>query len=801
MFPSRLLSLLALFACAAPSLAQPSVAPDERYKAAVAELEKLIKHEMDDKKLPALSIALVDDQKVVWAAGFGHQDRDRKVPATAETVYRVGSVSKLFTDVAVMQLVEEGKIDIDAPVAKYIPDFKPSYKEGEKLITLRMLMAHRSGLIREPPVGNYFDPSEPTLEKSVLSLNGIGLIYPPESRTKYSNAAIGVVGYAVEVSQKEKYEKYVQRRVIDALGMKASSFVLTPAAKKHLADAVMWTYHGKEFPAPTFELGVAPAGCMYSNVLDLAKFQSCLFAGGKVGDKQFLKPETLAEMFRPQFEKKDAKRGFGLGFNVSEFEGKQRVSHGGAIYGYATTFSALPGEKLGVIVVCSRDVANGTTSYIADEALRLMLAAKAGKPLPKIEYTTPLTPAEARTLAGSYWHKIDSIELFESFGRLSIHDSIGWSSEHLYRLRKVGDDIVVDDVQQRGKRWSYRVEEGALVSRGVIDGRLTEWTYERAKPLAAPPPEPPAKWKGLIGEYGWDHLPLIIYEKDGRLHALIEHTEINNLSNRPLDQDQEEFQFPRDGGMYHGEKLVFTRDKNGRATKVAAASVVMQRRKFDGDEGETFKIKPVKPLADIRKAALAAKPPNEKGDYLPPDLIDLATIDGVKFDIRYATDNNFLGTPFYTSAKAYMQKPAAEALARVHKSLKERGYGLLVFDAYRPWHVTKMFWDATPDKFHNFVADPSKGSRHNRGCAVDLTLYDLKTGKPVEMVSGYDEFSDRAFPDYMGGTSRQRWHRDLLRSAMQAEGFGVYEEEWWHFDYKDWKKYPILNKTFEELKK
>jgi D-alanyl-D-alanine dipeptidase len=150
---------------------------------------------------------------------------------------------------------------------------------------------------------------------------------------------------------------------------------------------------------------------------------------------------------------------------------------------------------------------------------------------------------------------------------------------------------------------------------------------------------------------------------------------------------------------------------------------------------------------------------------------------------------------------AYLQRPAAEALKRVHDRLSEHGYGLLIYDAYRPWHVTKMFWDATPEKYHNFVADPAKGSRHNRGCAVDLTLYDLKTGKPVEMVSGYDEFSDRAFPDYPGGTSRQRWHRDLLRRAMQAEGFSVYEAEWWHFDYKDWQKYPILNKTFEELAK
>ena len=156
-----------------------------------------------------------------------------------------------------------------------------------------------------------------------------------------------------------------------------------------------------------------------------------------------------------------------------------------------------------------------------------------------------------------------------------------------------------------------------------------------------------------------------------------------------------------------------------------------------------------------------------------------------------------MGTPLYpNTAKAYMQKPAAEAVARVNKALVSKGYGLWVFDAYRPWAVTKMFWEATPEKLRTFVADPSKGSRHNRGCAVDLTLYDLKTGKPVEMVSGFDEFSDRAYPNYWGGTSRQRWHRELLRRAMEDEGFTVYEAEWWHFDYKDWRSYGIGNQTF-----
>lgn len=779
--------------------AQPSVPAAEPYKAAVAEVEKLIKQEVADKKLPALSVALVDDQKVVWAAGYGFQDRAGKAPATAETVYRVGSVSKLFTDVAVMQLVEDGKLDIDAPVAKYIPEFKPSYKEGEKPITLRMLMSHRSGLIREPPAGNYFDPTEPGLEKTVMSLNGIGLVYPPSSRMKYSNAAIGVVGYTLQQTQKEQFEKYVQRRILDALGMKASSFLPTPAVKKSLADAVMWTYHGKEFPAPTFELGAAPAGCMYSTVLDLAKFQSCLFAGGKVGDKPFLKPETLAEMFRPQFAETDAPRQFGLGFSLGELDGKKRVGHGGAIYGFATEFALLPAEKLGVIVVSSRDSSNAVVTRIANDLLRLAGAAKAGKPLPKIETSEPLKPEETQALVGRYRSGDRWLDVSESFGRLFVESGRGGSR---VQFRKSPGGLIADDVTAWGGKYT------------LADGKLTsgKFTFEKEKPGATAPAGASDKFAGLIGEYGWDHLPLIIYEKDGQLHALIELTEIDPLTQEagggtgePAGgspaQAGDVFAFPPDRGMYYGEKLVFSRDKTGRATKVTCASVVMERRKIDGEGGETFKIKPVKPLAEVRKAALAATPPTEKGEFLKPDMVDLATIEGVKFDIRYATDNNFLSTPFYTSAKAFMQKPAADALSRVHTKLKDRGYGLLVFDAYRPWHVTKMFRDATPEKFHTFVADPAKGSRHNRGCAVDLTLYDLKTGKPVEMVSGYDEFSDRAFPDYMGGTSRQRWHRDLLRRAMEAEGFAVYEEEWWHFDYKDWKKYPILNKTFEELKR
>jgi D-alanyl-D-alanine dipeptidase len=147
-----------------------------------------------------------------------------------------------------------------------------------------------------------------------------------------------------------------------------------------------------------------------------------------------------------------------------------------------------------------------------------------------------------------------------------------------------------------------------------------------------------------------------------------------------------------------------------------------------------------------------------------------------------------------------MQRPAAEALVRVHRSLAAQGYGLLVHDAYRPWYVTKIFWDAMPPDLHKFVADPAEGSRHNRGCAVDLTLYDLRTGRAVSMPSLYDEATERAYANYTGGTADQRRSRDLLRRHMEAEGFSVYEFEWWHFDYRDWKAYAIQNVRFEDIR-
>lgn len=199
-------------------------------------------------------------------------------------------------------------------------------------------------------------------------------------------------------------------------------------------------------------------------------------------------------------------------------------------------------------------------------------------------------------------------------------------------------------------------------------------------------------------------------------------------------------------------------------------------------------------------ACSAVRPPREPGPFRAPDLVDLETISpALRLDIRYASEDNFLGEPVYDQARAFLQRPAAEALARVARRLTADGYGLIVFDGYRPWSVTRRFWDRTPVEQRDFVADPRKGSRHNRGCAVDLSLYDLATGEAVEMPSDYDDFSERAHPDYAGGSVTARAHRDRLRAAMEAEGFSVYAFEWWHYDYRDWREYAILDRSFAEI--
>ena len=309
-------------------------------------------------------------------------------------------------------------------------------------------------------------------------------------------------------------------------------------------------------------------------------------------------------------------------------------------------------------------------------------------------------------------------------------------------------------------------------------------------------------WKHLIGIYTHGKETVIIGERDRGLfwrfsaNPKLPAAQVSEvrITAEPLGS----FSLMRSG--LNDLPISLHKESNENVTTVTVGSTTFIRSDASSDPMHFYHVSPAQPVARLREKALKLSPPAEPGPFHKADLVDLATLDlAIHLDIRYATANNFLSTPVYTKAGAFMQRPAAEALLHVLHKLEPLRYGLLIHDAYRPWYVTKIFWDATPPEGKIFVADPQKGSKHNRGCAVDLTLYDLASGQAIEMPGLYDEMSPRSFPNFPGGTSLQRWHRDLLRRAMESEGFTVNEDEWWHFDYKDWKQYGILNVPFEKI--
>ncbi|TVP97241.1 MAG: serine hydrolase [Planctomycetaceae bacterium] len=772
-----------LVTIAAIGSVRSAAAAEPDYSAAIRQLEAAIRYEVEQKNIPAFSIALVDDDRTVWSAGFGFQDADRTVPATSETVYRVGSISKLFTDIAVMRLVEAGQLDLDAPIQTYLPEFRPHNPHNDKPLTLRQMLAHQSGLVRESPVGNYFDPTEPTLEATIASLNDTSLTYPPETKTKYSNAAIAVVGAALERASGRSHPDLVRDELLGPLAMDASSFVVTPEVRQRLAAGWMWTYDGRRFVAPEFLLGTGPAGNLYSSVDDLAKFIQCLFAEGQTSSGPLIQPKTLRLMTTPVTDPSGRPQTFGLGFSVRSLDGHTKIGHGGAVYGFSTQLEALPQRKLGVVAAASLDGVNGLVERLADHALRLMLATQDGQPLPQYHRTRELDAERAERLVGEYLDdQGNSAARITRFGD-TVYLRRGTFQRQL-RASESDGTVVIDDVFGFGPTVQPTADGGLRIGNVALT--------RGADPL---PPRPSQTWFGLIGEYGWDHNTLYILEDAGQLVALIEWFYYYPL--REITPNR--YAFP-DFGLYHGEELIFTRDEFGQASQVVAADVTFVRRPVGTADGDTFRIDPLVPIDQLRDAARQATPPNEPGPFREPELVELITLDPtIRLDIRYAGENNFTGARFYDQPRAFLQRPAAEAVVRVQQALAPAGLGLLVHDAYRPWYVTKMFWEATPEHLRDFVANPARGSRHNRGCAVDLTLCDLATGQPVTMGAGYDEFTNRSYPRYPGGTSMSRWNRERLRRAMESEGFEVYEFEWWHFDYQDWQQYPIGNATFEQL--
>ncbi|HRR08877.1 MAG TPA: serine hydrolase [Rhodothermales bacterium] len=773
-----------------PSVRSQEWAARQGYGEVAQKLTAFIQHEMADKKIPGLTISLADGKDIVWARGFGRTDTTQRLLATPESVWRVASVTKLFTAVAIMQLVEKGVLALDTPISTYLPDIRFN-NPFEKPITLRHLLSHRSGILREPAVGSYFDPTTPSLATTLKSLSGTDVYFEPGTNLKYSNAAFTLLGYLIEKTSGMPYKTYIRNHILLPTDMPLSAIDLEPRLKPKMAVGYMWRYDGQLFRAPIFDMGIAPAAGLNTTMPDLARFAMMLYRGGvSPTGKQVIQASTLETMWTPQFT--DGKNGFGLGFYVSDFNGLKRIQHSGVQYGIATRFSAIPSEKLAVMVSGNLDNSNTVIDRINLYATNLLLALKQKKPLPEPELTVAIPEAEARPTLGYYQNeKTQQIHVVRWFNKaLWFHDGT-----YYQRIRKP-------------KNGGGMITDGRLGYGTAVQFDANALTFDGQRYLKVPKPsiQVPLRWKEYIGEYGWDHNVLFVFPQNNRLMARIEWFDDYPLQEEGYDQ----FSFPN-SGLYQSEKVVFTRDKSGKINGIKAAGIFFKRRKLsiqphltDGirfaekDQSVAY-ILPQKTQEELLLLAKEGAPRTETGKR-PMDLVQPALLDRtILLDMRYATDRNFMGMRFYDLARAYLQRPAAMALLRVNQKLKKQGLGLMIHDAYRPWYVTKMFWEATPIAQRNFVANPADGSRHNRGCAVDLTLYHLASGVAVEMPSLYDEFSERAAANYAGGTEEQRRYRQILRQTMVSEGFTIMEDEWWHFDYHDWRNYPIGTKRFEEL--
>jgi len=386
------LAILALLSCAsAPkkpeSIRRGDYGPVKQY------LSAWIPQQMKKAKVVGLSIALVDDQEIIWAEGFGWADQKNKVPATAETVYRVGSISKLFTDTAVMQLAEQKRIDIDQPLQTYLPEFsiKTRFPEAGP-ITPRTIMTHHSGLPGDRGQG-FIAPNPVSLAELVEEIKDEYAAFPPNLVMSYSNLGIALLGRMVEKVSGQDFAAYAKNNILQPLGMKHSSFRLDPEVQSLLSKGNVKGKEIEKMPIRDY-----PAGSLYSSVSDLSRLMEMVFADGKSGDGRILRPETLAEMLRVQNGEAplDLDWTMGLGWWRTELVGGMHplayagrvAQHGGDIFCFHSMLVALLDHKLGVVVLANSG-AGELPGQVAVEALKMALLAKAGLKEPEPEKPSP----------------------------------------------------------------------------------------------------------------------------------------------------------------------------------------------------------------------------------------------------------------------------------------------------------------------------------------------------------------------------------------------------------------------------
>lgn len=520
------------------------------YSTVIPKLETLVREEMAEWGIGGISLALIDGQNVVHAAGFGE--------AKCDSIFRAGSISKLFNAVAVMQQVEEGKLDLDAPLPTDITPVIPF--SGAPPITLRQLLSHRSGLQREAPVGSYFDSKEPSLDATVRSIASCVLATRPAEKTRYSNIGASVAGWLAERAARQPFETYQQERLLGPLGMKNSAWTLERTDRQRLIVSHMRVADGqggwKRIESPVFDLGTIPAGNLFTTAEDLGRFASALMDEGK----GLLKAESLADMWKPQFTSEAT--GFGLGFVIGKFRQHRTIGHNGAVYGHSASFVVLPEAKIAVVILANEDIANGCVQRLSNAALSLMLEAKFGEaptpaPVPAEVDATALAALTSDYESPSYW-----AALAVKDGRL-----VGEMSGQPLKFTPLGGlNFLANSRLDADAPAVFQRDDKGFVTGFTLGAQKFTRVTQRTSPL-------PFSWHKFLGSYGPDFIPLIVSERHGRLYVMTE----NMVDYRLTPINRHTFALPP--GMYADEQAVFLTGPDGTVHGIDFASMTFTKNK------------------------------------------------------------------------------------------------------------------------------------------------------------------------------------------------------------------------------
>ncbi len=504
---TRQFILIALIICA-PLFAPATPRPASESLAArvIADIQSRMPEWLQKRNSPGAAVAVVDDKALLWRGVYGHTSRAQEKPVTPRTLFSIQSMSKSFTALGVLMAVQDGLLDLDAPVTEYLPDFRvwSRYEDHpEQKMTLRHLLSHRAGFTHEAPVGSNYDSRPATFHEHILSISDTWLRYPVGYQYSYSNLGIDLAGFILEKKSGKPFADYIRDKILLPLGMNDSTLDIAAILKAE--DRAQGHTGPTDVVAGGIpvEIPMVPAGGVYTSVLDMARYLTFHINEGRVDGRSLLRADLMRAMHTVAFPEAHEKFGYGLGIAVDHYGPEVTYSHGGGGYGFGSTMIMFPGLKLGIVYMSNSESGSIGVGWLTD-VVRDAVAKSAGPPdlrleKPAVDIRRPLPTGDARVkrFLGEYEN---GVVIGPREGVLGIARGTNFLPLSFYEER--GEVVGVF-----GKTYELRAkpplagQPGTLVHLDRLSGKVSYYDFRKPDKSADQPGPDKPEWKPYLGEY------------------------------------------------------------------------------------------------------------------------------------------------------------------------------------------------------------------------------------------------------------------------------------------------------------